>query len=60
MGVYISFVDLENYGNSSKQTATGLMRSLLSVWYNPQRLAACSATKGINSQIKAAIFSKLL
>ena len=33
MGVYISFVDLETHANSSKQTATGLMRTLLSVWY---------------------------
>ena len=56
-GVYIKYVDLQHSVNSSKNTPTGLMRALISVWYSKERLAACSAKKGTNNTIKTAIFS---
>ncbi len=57
-GVYISYLDLESKELASKGSATGLMRQLMSVWYKPQRLAASSASSGINEKIRTAIFSK--
>ena len=36
------------------------MRSLLSIFYSNQRLASCSATVGINKEIRTTIFSKLI
>ena len=33
-GVYIKFVDLEQCEQSSKQSGTGLMRSLISIFYS--------------------------
>ena len=58
LGVYIKFIELEQCEQSSKNTPTGMMRALISVWYGRERLAACSATSGINKTIKTAIFSK--
>lgn len=58
-GVYVKFVDLELFEQSSKTTATGLMRNLIGIWYSNARLAACSATSGINQTIRTAVFSKL-
>ena len=58
--VYISFVELEQAEQSSKNSATGLMRALVQVWYSKERLAACSATSGINSTIRTAVFSKCI
>ena len=55
----MKYVDLERAEKSSKNTATGLMRSLISIWYSGERLAGCSATSGINSTIRTAVFSKL-
>ena len=52
-------MDLERAEKSSKNTATGLMRSLISIWYSGERLAGYSATAGINSTIRTAVFSKL-
>ena len=57
-GVYVSFVYLDERESTSKGTATGLMRNLITIWYSGERLGACSATKGINSRIRSAIFSK--
>lgn len=58
-GVYVKFVDLELFEQSSKSSATGLMRNLIGIWYTNARLAACSATSGINPNIRTAVFSKL-
>ena len=57
-GVYIKYVALEQAEQTCKNSATGLMRTLIGVWYNRQRLAACSVTSGINSTIRTAVFSK--
>ena len=59
-GVYMSFIDVDSKEQGSKGTATGLMRSLISIWYPPLWLAASSASKGIgiNPRIRAAVFSK--
>ena len=57
-GVYVSFVDLEQAEQSSKNTATGLMRAIISLWYSGKRLAACSANSGIRNTIRTAVFSK--
>ena len=54
------FVDLEQAEQSSKNTATGLMRALIQVWYSKERLAACSAISGINLTIRTAVFSKCI
>ena len=56
--MYVKFVDLEHAEQCSKTSATGLMRALLLIWYLPERLAACSATHGINPTIRTVIFSK--
>ena len=56
-GVYIRYVDLEQAEQQSKNSATGLMRSLMSVYYGRERLAACSANSGINITIRTAVFS---
>ena len=58
LGVYIKYIELEQCKQSSKSSPTGMMRALISLWYSRERLAACSATSGINQTIKAAIFSK--
>lgn len=58
-GVYVKYVDLELFEQSSKSSATGLMRNLIGIWYTNARLAACSATSGINPNIRTAVFSKL-
>ena len=42
LGIYISYIDLESKELASKGSATGLMKQLISVYYKPQRLAACS------------------
>ena len=55
----MKFVDLELFEQSSKSSATGLMRNLIGIWYTNARLAACSATSGINPNIRTALFSKL-
>ena len=36
----------------AKPTPTGLMRTLIGIFYTTERLATSSATKGINTQIK--------
>ena len=59
-GMYIKYIDLELCEQSSKHSATGLMRALSAVWYSWEHLAACSATSGINKTIKTATFSKLI
>lgn len=60
LGIYIRFIELELCEQSSKNSSTGLMRALISLWYSRERLAACSATSGINPNIKTAIFSKII
>ena len=57
-GVYVCFVDLELAEQLSKNSATGLMRGLISRWYTRERLAGCSATFVINQTIRTAVFSK--
>ena len=57
-GVYIKYVELEQAEQTSKASATGLMRALMSVFYSKERLAASSANNGINTTIRTAIFSK--
>jgi len=47
-GVYIKYVDLEMAEQQSKNSATGLMRALISHWYSRKRLASCSLKSGIN------------
>ena len=59
-GVYIKYIDLEHAEQAGKNTPTGLMRALLSTWYTSQRLASCSATSGLNVNIRTAIFSEHL
>ena len=58
-GVYVKYVELEHFEQSSKNSPTGLMRNLISIWYSNARLAACSATSGINPNIRTSVFSKL-
>jgi len=57
-GVYIRYVDLEMAEQQCKTSPTGLMRALIGVWYNRERLAACSMKSGINDTIKTALFSE--
>ena len=59
-GVFVKYVDLELAEQLSKNTPTGLMRSLISIWYSRERLAGCSATSGINQTIRTAVFSKYI
>ena len=56
--MFLRFVDLEHAEQSSKPTPTGLMRSLIGVFYTPERLAGCSAKRGLNDTITTVIFSK--
>ena len=42
-GVYIKYVDLEQCEQTSKNSPTGLMRALMSIWYSREQLAAYSA-----------------
>lgn len=58
-GVYVAYVDLEQAEQCSKNTGTGLMRALVNKGYRRERLAACSATSGINQTIRTVIFSNL-
>ena len=58
--MYAKFVDLEQAEQGSKNTATGLMRALMGLWYSRHRLAACSANSGINTTIRTSIFSKCM
>ena len=58
LGVYIKYIKLEQCEQSSKNSPTGMMRALISLWYSREHLAACSAASGINQTIKTAIFSK--
>ena len=48
-GVYAPFVDLEAKEQNCKDTCTGLMRHHIGLWY---------PSKGINEQIRTAVFSK--
>lgn len=57
-GVYINIIDLEQAQQQCKASPTRLMRALMGVYYSCERLAACSATHGIDTMIKIAIFSK--
>lgn len=57
--VYASIVDLEGKEQTSKDSCTGLMRHLISLWYPQQRLAVSYASKGINERIRTAVFSKI-
>ena len=41
----------------SKGTPTGLMRTLISLWYSKRRLAACSATS-THTTSRTAVFSE--
>ena len=52
-------MELEAKVQASKDTCTGLMRHLISIWYPSERLAVCSASKGINERIRTAVFSKI-
>ena len=56
-GVYIRFVELEQAEQCGKNSATGLMKKLI-FQYRRERLAACSATSGLNKTIMTAVFSK--
>ncbi len=56
-GVYVKYIDLEQAEQGSKNSATGLMRALIALWYTRERLAGCSATSGINTSIRTAVFS---
>ena len=58
-GVYVKYVDLELFEQSSKSSAIGLMRNLIGIWCTNARLAAYSATSGINPNIRTAVFRKL-
>ena len=58
MAVFIDTASLRMAEQNSKASVTGLMRALISIFYPPERLAACSANKGINSTIRTAIFGK--
>lgn len=55
----MKFVDLELFQQLSKTTAMGLMRNLIGIWYSNARLAACSATSGINQIIRTTVFTKV-
>ena len=54
-GIYIKYVDLKQAEQTSKNTVTGLMRALMSIWYSRERLAIYSA---INTTIKTCISSR--
>ena len=56
--VYLKKVDFDIAVNSSKDSVTGLMRSLIGIFYTKQRLAACSSSNGLNKEIKGAVFRK--
>ena len=58
-GVYIKYVDVEQCEQTSKNSPTGLMKALMSIWYSREQLAPCSAKSGINDTIRTAVFSKL-
>ena len=53
--VYLTKVDFDIAVNSSKDSVTWLMRSLIGIFYTKQRLAACSSSNGL---IKGAVFRK--
>jgi hypothetical protein len=53
-------VDLEQAEQCSKNTSTGLMRELIAMWYNRQRLAASSANSGRNSTIRTAVLVSII
>ena len=55
-GVYFELDAAEQCSNNS---ATVLMRSLMAVWYTKERLAACSATSGLNDAIRTAVLVEL-
>jgi len=55
-GVYVLKSELMAALELAKPTPTGLMRTLIGIFYTTERLACSSATKGINTQIKTAIF----
>lgn len=58
LGVYVDRAQLRYAEHNSKSTVTGLMRSLISLYYNSERLAGSSANKGINITIRTAVFGK--
>ena len=58
LGVYVDRAQLRCAEQNSKSTVTGLMRSLISLYYNSERLAGSSANKGINITIRTAVFGK--
>jgi len=43
----------------AKPTPTGLVRTLIGLFYETKRLAVSSAKKGINQDVKNAVFGKL-
>ena len=57
-GVYIKVSDLKAIEQTPKESPTALMRSLISIWYSGRLLASCSATKGINPDIKNTVFGE--
>ena len=57
-GVYVRYMDLEQAEQCCKNSATGLMRGLISIYYSQERLASCSAYSGIDPTIRTAIFSR--
>ena len=57
-GVYIKVSDLKAIEQTPKESPTALMRSFISIWYSGRLLASCSATKGINPDIKNAVFGE--
>lgn len=59
-GVYVGFIDMEQAEQSSKHSATGLMRALINIYHTKERLAACSATSSIHTRIRTAIFSEFI
>lgn len=56
--VFIDTASLRMAELTSKASVTGPMRALISIFYPPERLAASSANKGINSTIRTANFGK--
>ena len=54
-GVYILEHDLQKAIEMSKKSTSGLMRGLITHFYSRERLAASSAKKGINLQIRDAV-----
>ena len=50
-GYGVSYMELDQAEQTSKNTATGLMRSLISIWYGLGEHLVASSTKSLNARV---------